>query len=35
MLKAQGDVELVVGQVKNQHAMKNLRLRNYRSKVWD
>lgn len=34
MLKAQGDAELVVRQVKNQYAMKNSRLRNYRSKVW-
>ena len=35
ILKAQGDVELVVRKVKNQYAIKNSRLKNYRNKVWD
>ena len=35
LLKAQGDVELVVRQVKNQYAVKNSRMRGYCNKVWD
>ena len=35
ILRAQGDVELVVIQVKNQYKVKNSRLKNYHNKVWD
>ena len=35
ILKAQGDAELIVRQVKGQYLVKNHKLKNYRNRVWD
>ncbi|KAH9298892.1 hypothetical protein KI387_030574, partial [Taxus chinensis] len=34
-LKVQGDVELIVNQVKGVYQLKNYCLKHYRNKVWD
>ena len=35
ILKARGDVELIVRQVRGQYSVKNHRLTNYQNRVWD
>ena len=35
ILKAWGDAELIVRQIKGTYSMKNHKLKNYRNKVWD
>ena len=35
ILKAQGDIELIVRQIKGQYSVKNHKLKNYRKGVWD
>lgn len=35
ILKARGDVELIVRQIKGQYSIRNHKLKNYRNRVWD